>query len=50
MTRSTLLCGPPPWLASADVDRKSVSRADIADTLKERRVSAALTWLTLLKK
>jgi hypothetical protein len=48
MMWSTLLCAPPPWPASADVDRKSVGRADVADTLKEIRVSATSAQPTLL--
>jgi hypothetical protein len=50
MTWSTLLCVSPPLHASADVECKSVNRADVADTLKEIRVpttSARPTLLTL---
>jgi hypothetical protein len=50
MMWSTLLCVPSPWPASADVDRKSVDRADIADTLKEIRVSAMSARPTLLNR
>jgi hypothetical protein len=48
MMWSTLLCAPSPWLASADMDRKSVGRADMTDTLKEIRVSATSARPTLL--
>jgi hypothetical protein len=35
MTWSILLCVPLHWSTSADVERKSIDRADVADTLKE---------------
>jgi hypothetical protein len=48
MTWSTLLYVPPPWPVSANVDHKSVGRADVADTLKEIRVSGTSVQPTLL--
>jgi hypothetical protein len=48
MTWSTVLCVLPPWPASADVDHKSVGRADVADTLKEIKVSVMSARPTLL--